>query len=144
MTQNICVKARARKHSSSSTGRRTATSPTDVAVSSANFGMGLPLGCLAFVGCKNDALGHYTDPLFPILPNLRLLCESTVFCKQVYRNTRLQPLRILQGKFKAMKKYELFFHEPIEKRKKKTRHPEKTHITFQPSFASSTGLFPTV
>lgn len=97
--------------------------PTDVVVNSANFGIGLPLGCLAFVGCKNDAFGHYADPFFPILPNLRLLCESTVFCrlcKQVYRNTRLQPLRILQGKFKAMKKYELFFHEPIEKKEKKT------------------------
>lgn len=52
--------------------------PTDVAGNSANFGIGLPLGCLAFVGYKNDASGHYTDPLFPILPNLRLLCRSTV------------------------------------------------------------------
>lgn len=105
-------------------------------MSSANFGIRLPLGCLAFVGCKNDASGHYADPLFRILPNLRLLCESTVFCrlcKQVYRNTRLQPLGILQGKFKAMKKYELFFHEPIEKKKKK-KHPEKTPHYFSAQF----------
>lgn len=111
--------------------------PTNVAFSSANFSTRLPLGGLSFLGSRNDASGHYTDTLFPTLPHLRLLCESTMFChlcKQVYRNTRLQTLGSLQGKFKAMKKYKLFFQEPTQKRK-------KTQTTKKPTQKKPTLLF---
>lgn len=40
-----------------------------------------------------------------------------------------------------MKKYELFFHEPIEKKKKKT-HPEKPTLLFSPVLPAVQVFFP--
>lgn len=144
VTQNICVKQGPGSTTPPAPAAGEPLRPTDVATSSANFGTELPLGCLAFVGCKNNASEHYADPLFPILPNLRLLCESTAFChlcKQVCRNIRLQPLGSLQGKFKAMKKYELFFHEPIKKGKLKNTLKNLT-LLFSPVLPAVQVFFP--